>query len=90
MASSLCYLALRRVLQLAALRFRSTEFKELEIVVLRHELAPSLRTRLGDRKHKRSVASSSTSVSSSTISSSELPGARVGFGNLVPNVQSIS
>src|SRR5215211_4950927 len=28
----------RRVLQLAALRFRSNEFKELEIVVLRHEL----------------------------------------------------
>ena len=35
---SLCYLVLRRVLQLAALRFRSVEFKELEIVVLRHEL----------------------------------------------------
>ena len=36
---SLCYVVLRRVLQLAALRFRSEEFKELEIVVLRHELA---------------------------------------------------
>ena len=36
---SLCYVLLRRVLQLAALRFRSKEFKELEIVVLRHELA---------------------------------------------------
>ena len=36
---SLCYVVLRRVLQLAALRFRSKEFKELEIVVLRHELA---------------------------------------------------
>lgn len=36
---SLCYLVLRRVLQLAALRLRSKEFKELEIVVLRHELA---------------------------------------------------
>jgi putative transposase len=35
---SLCYLVLRRVLQLAALRFRSVEFKELEIAVLRHEL----------------------------------------------------
>jgi putative transposase len=35
---SVCYLVLRRVLQLAALRFRSAEFKELEIVVLRHEL----------------------------------------------------
>jgi putative transposase len=37
--SSFCYVVLRRVLQLAALRFRSEEFKELEIVVLRHELA---------------------------------------------------
>jgi putative transposase len=36
---SLCYFVLRRLLQLAALRFRSEEFKELEIVVLRHELA---------------------------------------------------
>jgi putative transposase len=36
---SLCYPVLRRVLQLAALRLRSNEFKELEIVVLRHELA---------------------------------------------------
>jgi transposase InsO family protein len=36
---SFCYLVLRRVLQLAALRFRSDEFKELEIVVLRHQLA---------------------------------------------------
>ena len=36
---SLCYVVLRRILQLAALRLRSDEFKELEIVVLRHELA---------------------------------------------------
>jgi hypothetical protein len=36
---SLCYLVLRRVLQLATLCCRSNEFKELEIVVLRHELA---------------------------------------------------
>src|SRR5882672_10970235 len=36
---SLFYLVLRRVLQLAALRVRSNDFKELEIVVLRHELA---------------------------------------------------
>jgi putative transposase len=35
---ALCYVVLRRVLQLAALRLRSNEFKELEIVVLRHEL----------------------------------------------------
>lgn len=33
------YVALQRVLRLFALLFRSTEFKELEIVVLRHELA---------------------------------------------------
>src|SRR6266852_5334031 len=32
-------MVLRRVLQLAALRFRSNDLKELEIVVLRHELA---------------------------------------------------
>ena len=36
---SLMYLLFRRVLAVAALRFRSREFKELEIVVLRHELA---------------------------------------------------
>jgi hypothetical protein len=36
---SFCYVVLRRVLQLAALRLRSEETKELEIVVLRHELA---------------------------------------------------
>ncbi len=39
MLCSVCYLLVRRVLQLAVLRFRSAEFKELEIVVLRHELA---------------------------------------------------
>jgi len=36
---SLWYLALRCLLQLAFLRPRSEQFKELEIVVLRHELA---------------------------------------------------
>jgi hypothetical protein len=36
---SLCYVVLQRALQLVCLRFRSTAFKELEIVVLRHELA---------------------------------------------------
>src|SRR5713101_3662215 len=36
---SLCYLVLRRVLGLAALRVQANDFKELEIVVLRHELA---------------------------------------------------
>jgi hypothetical protein len=36
---SVCYVAFRRVLQLVVLLFRSAEFKELEIVVLGHELA---------------------------------------------------
>jgi hypothetical protein len=35
---SICYVALQRVLQLVGLCFRSRKFKELEIVVLRHEL----------------------------------------------------
>ncbi len=39
MFCSLCYMALRWVLQLAVLRVRSSDFKDLEIVVLRHELA---------------------------------------------------
>jgi len=36
---SFCYLVLRCLFKLATLRPRSEEFKELEIVVLRHELA---------------------------------------------------
>ena len=36
---SLCYVVLRRILQLAVLHGRSNDFKDLEIVVLRHELA---------------------------------------------------
>jgi putative transposase len=36
---AVCYVALQRVLQLVCLFLRSTEFKELEVVVLRHELA---------------------------------------------------
>ena len=36
---SLLYLLFRRALAVASLRVRSREFKELEIVVLRHELA---------------------------------------------------
>jgi putative transposase len=36
---SFCYLMLQRLLQLVALGVRSNEWKELEIVVLRHELA---------------------------------------------------
>jgi putative transposase len=34
-----CFAALQWVLQLAAVRCRSNDFKELEIVVLRHEVA---------------------------------------------------
>jgi putative transposase len=37
--ASFAYLALRRLMALVLLRFRSSEYKELEIVVLRHELA---------------------------------------------------
>jgi putative transposase len=37
--ASLLYIVLRRLLQLVALCSRSQDFKELEIVVLRHELA---------------------------------------------------
>jgi putative transposase len=36
---SLLYLLFQRALTVAALRLRSREFKELEIVVLRHKLA---------------------------------------------------
>src|SRR2546426_9009038 len=39
MAVSLVYLLFRRALAVASLRLRSREFKELEIVVLRRELA---------------------------------------------------
>jgi putative transposase len=39
MVLSVLYIAFQRVLQFVFLLFRSTEFKELEIVVLRHELA---------------------------------------------------
>ena len=38
MLISLCYLVLRHVLRLAVLGCRSHDFKELEIVVLQHEL----------------------------------------------------
>jgi putative transposase len=36
---SFCYVVLRWLLHIAALRVRSNDFKELEIVVLRHEVA---------------------------------------------------
>jgi hypothetical protein len=54
----LCYVVLRRVLQLAALRLRSQEFKELEIVVLRRELAvlAELDHELGHRRARQPSA----------------------------------
>jgi hypothetical protein len=44
---SFCYVLLRWLLECVALRARSSEFKDLEIVVLRHELAILRRTRRG-------------------------------------------
>jgi hypothetical protein len=41
---SLCYVLLRGLLEFVALRARSKEFKDLEIIVLRHELAILRRT----------------------------------------------
>lgn len=46
MLLSICYVAVRRVFELIVLRFRSGEFRDLEIVVLRHELAV-LRRQIG-------------------------------------------
>ncbi len=39
MLLSFLYLTLRKIVELISLRPRSSQFKELEIVVLRHELA---------------------------------------------------
>ena len=39
MLLSVVYVALQRILQLVSFRFRSADSKELEIVVLRHEVA---------------------------------------------------
>ena len=44
MLVSLCYVSLRWLLEFVALRARSKEFQELEIIVLRHELAILRRT----------------------------------------------
>ena len=41
MVLSVLYIAFQRVLPLVLLLFRSTEFRELEIVVLRHECGPA-------------------------------------------------
>ena len=43
MVLSVVYVALQRVLQLLVLQSRSTSSKDLEIVVLRHQLADILR-----------------------------------------------
>ena len=44
MLVSWCYVSLRWLLEFVALHARSREFKELEIIVLRHELAILRRT----------------------------------------------
>ena len=44
MLLSLCYVLVRWPLEFVALRARSKEFQELEIIVLRHELAILRRT----------------------------------------------
>lgn len=62
---SFCYVVLRRVLQLVALRFRSNAFKELEIVVLRHELAVP----------RRQVISARAAASRSSLSCRRQPAA---------------
>jgi hypothetical protein len=41
---SLCYVLVRWLLEFVVLRTRSKEFQELEIIVLRHELAILRRT----------------------------------------------
>jgi len=43
---SFCYRALLQVVQLLVLRIRSNNFKELEILVLRHEVAMLRSSRL--------------------------------------------
>jgi len=59
---SFCYVVLRRSLQLAALRLRSEEFKELEIVVLRHEVA-ALRRQVKRAHWSRQIESSLAAAS---------------------------
>jgi hypothetical protein len=50
---SLCCATLRGLLQVMALCVRSKEFKELEIVVLRHELAIPRAQNAPSRGHRR-------------------------------------
>src|SRR5262245_26986614 len=66
---SICYVAVQRVLQLVFLLFRSAEFKELEIVVLQHELAIL-------RRHVRRPVFRPSSRSMSRILSKKRPGDR--------------
>jgi len=49
---SLCYVSLRWLLEFVALRARSKEFQELEIIVLRHELAILRCTTIASRRKR--------------------------------------
>jgi hypothetical protein len=74
---------LRWVLQLAARRFRSSDFKELEIVVLRHELAIL-------RRHSEApacVTDPDYAESSSTADPSRSQSRRISTGNIVSSCE---
>jgi len=74
---SLCYVSLRWLLEFVVLRARSKEFKELEIVVLRHEVAILRRT-------TRRPAITAVDRVLLAVASRLLPRARVGVPSSSP------
>jgi len=74
---SFCYLVLRQVFQLTALHARSEEFKDLEILVRRHELAIL-------RRQRRRPAITSIDRISLAAASRLLPRARWGAFLITP------